>query len=237
MARPLSGSDRPTSIRIVVVLPAPLGPRNPVTVPGSQRKVTSETTVRPPSCFVIPSVSIMAADSRPAGSATTVAGLRSPRPAAVAASDFGRGSRRRRSPSLRPRAMARQATPRFTDRMRSALPAVVIDAPDEDRGRRDRLVDAAMYVVAFAIGTATLVTTWDIHPPWLRVVAIVVGIATVVSLRWRRSHPAAVGIGVAAVSTVIITASGANLAALFNAAIRARGRDLAVVTGLMVAWS
>ena len=137
--------------------------------------------------------------------------------------------------------MARPATARFTvglsGWLRSALPGVVIDAPDEERGRRDRLVDAAMYLVSFAIAAATLATTWELHPPWLRVVAIVVGIAAIVSLRWRRTHPAAVGIGVAAVSTVIITASGANLAGTFNAAIRARGRDLAVVAGLMVAWS
>jgi signal transduction histidine kinase len=93
------------------------------------------------------------------------------------------------------------------------------------------------YLVAFAIAAATLATTWELHPPWLRVVAIVVGIAALVSLRWRRTHPAAVGIGVAAVATVIITASGANLVATYNAAVRARGRDLAVVAGLTIAWS
>src|SRR5215210_3018489 len=152
-AWPLSGSERPTSIRIVVVLPAPLGPRKPVTVPGSQRNVTSETMVRPPSCLVSPSVWIMPADSRPAGFTTSVRGLRSPSPTAVADNDFGRGSRPWRSPSLHPRAMARQATARFTDGLsgwlRSALPGVVIDAPDEQRGRRDRVVDATIYVVAF----------------------------------------------------------------------------------------
>jgi signal transduction histidine kinase len=121
--------------------------------------------------------------------------------------------------------------------MRSALPGVVIDAAGEERGRRDRIVDAAMYLVSAAIATATLVTTWELHPPWLRVVAIVVGIGTIVSLRWRRTHPAAVGIGIGAVSTVIITASGANLVATFNAAIRARGRDLAVIAGLTIVWS
>jgi signal transduction histidine kinase len=61
----------------------------------------------------------------------------------------------------------------------------------------------------------------------------VFGIAGVVSLRWRRSHPAAVGIFASAVSIVICT-SGANFVALFNAAIRARGRDLAVIAGLTV---
>src|SRR3954465_11520573 len=137
--------------------------------------------------------------------------------------------------------MTRQATARFTHRlsgwMRSALPGVVIDAPDEDRGRRDRLVDATIYLIAFAISAATLATTWEMHPPWLRVVAIVVGIATLVSLHWRRTHPAAVGIGVGAVALVILPASGANLAATFNAAIRARGRDLVIIAGLLIAWA
>ena len=137
--------------------------------------------------------------------------------------------------------MAPQAQARFTrglsDRLGSALPDVVPDVPADGRGHRDRLVDAAMYVFAFAVGSATLATTWDLHPSWLRPVAIAVGIASIVSLHWRRTHPAAVGIGVSAVATVIITASGANLVALFNAAIRARGRDLAIVTGLTIAWS
>jgi len=36
---------------------------------------------------------------------------------------------------------------------------------------------------------------------------------------------------------VIVTASGANFVATFNAAVRARGRDLAIVAGLAVAWA
>lgn len=94
-----------------------------------------------------------------------------------------------------------------------------------------------MYLFSLGVGAATLATTWDLHPPWLRVVAIVAGLASIAALHWRRRHPAAVGIGIAAVATVVITASGANLVALFNAAVRARGRDLAIVTALTVAWS
>ena len=55
--------------------------------------------------------------------------------------------------------MARHATARFTDGLsswlRSALPGVVIDAPEEERGRRDHLIDATIYVVAFAISAAS----------------------------------------------------------------------------------
>src|SRR5438105_8059610 len=183
----------------------------------------------------------MPAHSQPAGFAATVRGLGSPSPAAVADNDFGRGSRPWRSPNLDPRAMARQATARFTDGLsgwlRSALPGVVIDPPDEERGRRDRVADATIYLAAFAISAFTLADTWQMHPPWLRVVEVVVGIGTLVSLHWRRAHPAAVGIGVGAVSLVILPAAGANLAAAFNAAIRARGRDLAVIVGLLIAWA
>src|SRR3954453_2364258 len=137
--------------------------------------------------------------------------------------------------------MARRATMRVIDGLsgwlRSALPDVVIAAPDEERGRRDRVVDATIYVVAFAISAGTLAGTWKTHPPWLRVVAVVVGIGALVSLHWRRTHPGAVGIGVGVVSLVILPASGANLAATFNAAIRARGRALAVIAGLLTPWA
>src|SRR4051812_9172700 len=94
-----------------------------------------------------------------------------------------------------------------------------------------------MYVVAFAFSAVGLAVTWHIYPPWLRVVAAVVGVATLVSLRWRRTHPAAVGIGVGAISLVMPAAAGANLAAMFNAAIRAGGDALAVFGGLVLAWA
>ena len=136
--------------------------------------------------------------------------------------------------------MKRHATARFTRNLSgwlsSTLPGVAIDACEE-RGRRDRVVDATMYLVAFVAAASGLVDTWELHPPWLRVVAIVVGIAAPVSLRWRRTHPAAVGIGVAVVALVIYPAGGAALVATFNAAIRARGRDLAIIAGLIVAWA
>src|SRR3954465_4737728 len=163
-------------MRMVVVLPRRGGPRNPVAVRGSRGNVRPETMVRPPSCLVSASVWIMPTDSWPAGFGATVRGLRSPRLAAVAGSDVGRGSRPPRWPSLDPRAMARPATAPFTDGLsgwlRSALPGVVIEARDEERGRRDRIVDATIYLVAFAISAATLAGTWQMHPPWLRVVDV-----------------------------------------------------------------
>ena len=42
---PASGRSSPSIIRIVVDLPAPFGPRNPVTVPGRTSKLRSSTAV------------------------------------------------------------------------------------------------------------------------------------------------------------------------------------------------
>jgi hypothetical protein len=58
-ALPASGRESPQSIRIVVVLPAPFGPRNPVMVPGWQRNDTSSTTVAAPKRLLRPCASIM----------------------------------------------------------------------------------------------------------------------------------------------------------------------------------
>ena len=46
-------------MRIVVVLPAPLGPRKPVTRPGWQVKLTSSTARKLPYVLVSPSTVIM----------------------------------------------------------------------------------------------------------------------------------------------------------------------------------
>jgi hypothetical protein len=56
-------------MRRVVVLPAPLGPRNPVIVPGSNAKDRSSTASTWPKRYV-------------SDSATTTGGIRSPNPEA-----------------------------------------------------------------------------------------------------------------------------------------------------------
>jgi signal transduction histidine kinase len=120
--------------------------------------------------------------------------------------------------------------------MRSALlPGVLIDAREEDRSRRDRVVDVAMYLVAFAISAAALADTWTLHPPWVGVANLAIGLVALAALHWRRTHPAAVGLWTTAASIVILAATGPQLVATFNAAIRASGRELAYVAGLAVA--
>ncbi len=117
------------------------------------------------------------------------------------------------------------------------LPAVVLDAPDDVRGRRDRLVDAVVLLFALVVGAATMQDAWAEHPPWLRVVAIVVGLASCAALRWRRSHPAELGIALGILALGILPVSGAFTAAAFNAAIRAPARAVATIAGLTVLWA
>src|SRR4051812_5375009 len=73
VAVPDVGWSSPTIIRIVVVLPAPLGPRNPVTTPGSIEQVRSSTArllpkplpktlVRPANSITWPMISAQCGD-------------------------------------------------------------------------------------------------------------------------------------------------------------------------------
>src|SRR5580704_5656416 len=59
---PLVGASRPRIIRIVVDLPAPLGPRKPVTIPGCTVNVRSSTASFAPNRLVSPRASIMYSD-------------------------------------------------------------------------------------------------------------------------------------------------------------------------------
>jgi hypothetical protein len=52
MVRPEFGESRPRISRIVVDLPDPFGPRNPVTTPGSTVNVRSLTAILSPYRFV-----------------------------------------------------------------------------------------------------------------------------------------------------------------------------------------
>src|SRR3712207_5974312 len=57
-AVPAVGRSRPTSIRMVVDLPAPLRPRKAVNLPGATSKVRPSTAVRVPCRLVSPRTSI-----------------------------------------------------------------------------------------------------------------------------------------------------------------------------------
>src|ERR1700677_1026864 len=58
VAVPAEGCTSPSSMRSVVVLPEPLGPRKPVTRPGATLKERSSTATTGPKCLVRPLISI-----------------------------------------------------------------------------------------------------------------------------------------------------------------------------------
>ena len=58
VAEPSVGDTRPRTIRSVVLLPAPFGPRNPVTTPGWTSRLRSSTAVTDPKRFVTPRTEI-----------------------------------------------------------------------------------------------------------------------------------------------------------------------------------
>src|SRR5271155_2110978 len=58
VASPLDGLTRPSSMRRVVVLPDPLGPRKPVTRPGSTVNDRLSTASTGPKCFESPLISM-----------------------------------------------------------------------------------------------------------------------------------------------------------------------------------
>ena len=62
VAVPDVGAVRPTMTRIVVDLPAPFGPRKPVTRPGWAVKETLSTAVKPPYLRVRDSTVIMSSN-------------------------------------------------------------------------------------------------------------------------------------------------------------------------------
>src|SRR4051812_47577453 len=66
VAVPADARTRPSSIRRVVVLPLPLGPRNPVTRPGSTSKSRWSTAVKEPNRLVRPRTSMRPDASGPA---------------------------------------------------------------------------------------------------------------------------------------------------------------------------
>src|SRR4051812_28715597 len=133
VTRPEVAGVSPTMTRIVVVLPAPLGPRKPVTSPGWQTKLTSSTAVNVPYFLVSPSTVIMGPECRTAAPETSIVG-RAPR-------DLSRGSRATRGRSVDSRGGL--ALPRGPPRPRglpaaaAALEPPVATRPDDrDLGRR-----------------------------------------------------------------------------------------------------
>jgi len=115
------------------------------------------------------------------------------------------------------------------------LPGALREHPDGRRSARDWAVDVLMLVIAVAVGLFVLLESWSEHETAMAVVDIALGVACVVALWWRRSHPAAVGVLTAAASIVSGLAGGPALIAGFNVALRGSRRAILAVVGLSAA--
>ncbi|MFT3866153.1 MAG: histidine kinase [Solirubrobacterales bacterium] len=112
---------------------------------------------------------------------------------------------------------------------RHLLPGTMVDGPGARRSLRDWIVDAIVTVGAFVVGALTLASGWHEHGTIVKVVDIVLGMASLGALWERRRHPVGVAAFVVPVSAISALAGGAALIALFNAAIRCDRRTLAWV--------
>jgi uncharacterized membrane protein len=109
------------------------------------------------------------------------------------------------------------------------LPGELRDDPDGRRSARDWVVDALMYLIALGIGIGILADTWDDHGEVMLLVDIVFGVASLIALWWRRSHPGTVGVLTAAASIVSAAAAGPWVVATFNVALRGTRREIVTV--------
>jgi signal transduction histidine kinase len=147
-------------------------------------------------------------------------------PAVDAAIDFGRGSRRRAGRTL---VEVMTSTPRWHHAL---LPGALREQPDGRRSARDWLVDLLMLVIAVGVGLFVLLEAWSEHGAALGLVDIALGVAALVALWWRRSHPGVVGALATAASVVSGLAAGPALIAGFNVALRGSRRAILAVVAL-----
>jgi signal transduction histidine kinase len=113
---------------------------------------------------------------------------------------------------------------------RRLLPGSMVDGPGAGRSLRDWAVDALVTIVALGLGVLAMHDTWHQHGVTLRVVDIVLGVASTVALWDRRRHPVGVAALVIPASAISALAGGAGLVVLFNAAIRCGRRELVWIT-------
>jgi signal transduction histidine kinase len=143
--------------------------------------------------------------------------------------DFGRGSRDRPKPYAW--TMTAPATPetRVSRWSRSVLPPEFLEATLRQRSTRDWVVDTVFFLVAVAVGLATLYESWPDHSTFLAVVDIALGTVACLAMWLRRSQPVPVAGFALAASLVSGLAGGAAPLAVFNVALRGSLRALPVI--------
>ena len=116
---------------------------------------------------------------------------------------------------------------------RALLPGDLRDDPD-GRSPRDWIVDGVMVLVAIGVGLLVFAESEAEHSEAMAFVDVLLGLAALAALWWRRSHPAAVGVFTAALSIVSAFASGPALIAGFNVALRGSRRGILATVAVTV---
>ncbi len=112
------------------------------------------------------------------------------------------------------------------------LPGELREEADGRRSARDWLVDVLMLLIAIGVGLFVLLTTREAHSDGMLLLDVALGLASLMALWWRRSHPGAVGVITAAASVVSGLAGGPALIAGFNVALRGSRRAILAVIAL-----
>jgi signal transduction histidine kinase len=120
---------------------------------------------------------------------------------------------------------------------RRMLPGSMVDGPGAERSLRDWAIDVLVTLVALGLGMIALNETWDEHATFVKILDILLGLASLGALWDRRRHPVGVAAFVVPASALSSLAGGAGLVVLFNAAIRCNRRDLAWIAVASIAAS
>jgi signal transduction histidine kinase len=123
----------------------------------------------------------------------------------------------------------------MTDARWQMLPGGLLEEPGAKRSARDWIVDATMLVLALAVGAIALGSTEKQHSEWMAFVDLLVGLAVLVPLWWRRRHPLAVSLIATIPGVISAFAAGAGLVALFNVALRGSRRAIVIATSAALA--
>src|SRR5688572_9808766 len=100
------------------------------------------------------------------------------------------------------------------------LPGALVAGPSARRSLRDWIVDAVIYTVALGAGALALAATWEEHSRLFVAIDILIGLAAVGALWFRRSHPRGVAAFVLPAAALSGLAGGAAIIVIFNAALR-----------------
>jgi signal transduction histidine kinase len=114
------------------------------------------------------------------------------------------------------------------------LPGELVERPGGRRLPRDWLVDAALFLLAVAVGVGSLAETWSDRSSAALAADVVLGAAACLALWFRRRHVVAVALLAVPVSAFSAMAAGAAAVAVFNVAVRGSRRAIAAVAALAV---